>query len=153
MNNANIITEPLRLSPHFTLGEMTDSGTARERHIDNTPTPEAVDNLRALCCEVLEPLRSRFGRTIISSGYRSRALNEAVHGAANSQHLRGEAADINCSSLSEARRRFEFIRDNLDFDQLLLEERLCIGTCWLHVSYVRQPGRRPNRHDAHFLDV
>ena len=149
-NNDNItkFEEPLWLSPHFTLQEMTDSGTARKLGIDNTPTAAVIENLQALCENVLEPVRRRFGRTIISSGYRCEELNRRVGGAEGSQHLRGEAADIYCSSLTEARRRYDFIRQNCDFDQLLLEERLYLGTCWLHVSYVRQPGRRANRHDA-----
>ena len=150
-NNNNNITkfeEPLWLSPHFTLQEMTDSGTARKLSIDNPPSADVIENLQALCEHVLEPVRRRFGRTIISSGYRCEELNRRVGGADRSQHLRGEAADIYCSSLTEARRRYDFIRQNCDFDQLLLEERLYLGTCWLHVSYVRQPGRRANRHDA-----
>ena len=149
MNNITTIAGPERLSPHFTLSEMTDSGTARRLKIDNSaPSTEIVENLRALCLEVLEPVRRRFGRTLINSGYRCEKLNAAVGGVKESQHLRGEAADIHCSSLEEARRRFDFIRRNTDFDQLLLERRHDIGTCWLHVSYVRQPGRRRNRHDA-----
>ena len=151
MNNTTT-TEPTRLSPHFTLQEMTASGTAIRREIDNTPTNAAVvENLRALCQNVLEPVRRRFGRTLISSGYRSAELNKAVGGVAKSQHLWGEAADIHCSSLTEARRRYDFIRAHCDFDQLLLERRHDCGTCWLHVSYVAQPGRRRNRHDARFV--
>lgn len=148
MNNIADIAGPERLSPHFTLKEMTDSGTARRLNIENSPTTAIVENLQALCLEVLEPVRRRFGRTIISSGYRCPELNEAVGGVSNLQHILGEAADIHCPSVEEARRRFDFIRRNLDFDQLLLERRHDIGTCWLHVSYVRQPGRRSNRHDA-----
>ena len=147
-NNITKFEEPLWLSPHFTLQEMTDSGTGRRLGIDNTPSADVIENLQALCEHVLEPVRRRFGRTIISSGYRCEELNRRVGGAEGSQHLRGEAADIYCSSLTEARRRYDFIRQNCDFDQLLLEERLYLGTCWLHVSYVRQPGRRANRHDA-----
>ncbi len=153
MNNNNTIVPDVRLTPHFTLREMTVSGTAITRNIPNQPSAEAIENLRALCSEVLEPVRRRFGRTLISSGYRSPQLNEAVRGVRESQHMLGEAADIHCSSLTEARRRFDFIRRNTDFDQLLLERRLDIGTCWLHVSYVRQPGRRPNRRDARYLDA
>jgi len=141
-------TADIRLTPHFTLSEMTASGTAIKQKIDNQPSEQQIVNLQALCENILEPVRRRFGRTLISSGYRSEALNKAVGGVGNSQHLLGEAADIHCSSVVEARRRYDFIRQNLDYDQLLLEHVHNIGTCWLHVSYVRQPGRRKNRHDA-----
>lgn len=139
-----------RLAEHFTLREMIQSGTARRLGIDNIPDEQAVAHLRQLCQEVLEPLRRQFGMIRISSGYRCRELNDAVGGATNSQHLRGQAADIHCSSLSEARRKYDYIRRNLPFDQLLLEQRLINGCCWLHVSYVSQ---QLNRHTARFLSV
>ena len=142
-----------QLSQHFTLHEMTASGTALRLGLEHTPTPAAVENLRALCVNVLEPLRRRFGVVRVTSGYRSEALNRAVGGVANSQHRRGEAADLHCSSLDEARRWFLFIRDHLDFDQLLLERKMGNGCCWLHVSYVRQPGRRKNRQMARFVNT
>ena len=90
------------LSPHFTVGEFFRSGTAIRLGIDNNPdahpgegisTAEVVENLRALCTEVLEPLRRRVGRVIVTSGYRCQELNKAVGGVWNSQHLKGEAAD------------------------------------------------------------
>lgn len=146
-------TLSIRLADHFTLAEMVASGEAIRRGIDNTPTDAVVTNLEALCQNVLEPLRRHVGCVRVSSGYRSPELNKVVGGAANSQHLRGEAADLHCSSLDQARRWFDFIVQHLDFDQLLLERRLSNGCCWLHVSYVRQPGRRANRRAARFLQV
>lgn len=133
------------LSEHFSLEEMTRSGVAIRQSIDNTPTAEAVECLRRLCQNVLEPVRRRFGVTRISSGYRSPELNTAVGGTAASQHLRGEAADIHISDREAGRRIFAYIRDNLDFDQLLFEHRMSNGCCWLHVSYTT---RRPNRRQA-----
>lgn len=130
------------LAEHFTLGEMLRSGKAVRLKIDNTPGEAEVRALRALCQHVLEPLRQRFGRIIITSGYRSERLNEAVGGVANSQHLRGEAADIHCSSMQQARRYYDYIAQHLDFDQLLLEKRLKNGCCWIHVSYVGERNRR-----------
>lgn len=141
------------LTPHFTLGEMTASGTAVRRGLKNVPSAVAVENLRALCREVLEPLRRQVGCVRVTSGYRSEALNRAVRGAENSQHRRGEAADVHCSSLEQAKKWFEIVRQTTDFDQLLLERRMKNGCCWLHVSYVRQPGRRKNRHEAHVVSV
>ena len=84
------------LSPHFKLNEFTKSRTARENGIDNTPPPEAVENLRALCSHTLEPLREALGLPIIiTSGYRCKALNERItHHSATSQHMQGEAADF-----------------------------------------------------------
>ena len=84
------------LSPHFKLNEFTKSRTARQHGIDNTPPPEAVEKLRALCVHTLEPLREELGLPIIiTSGYRCKALNERItHHSATSQHMRGEAADF-----------------------------------------------------------
>ncbi len=133
------------LSEHFTLREMVRSGTAIERGIDNTPTPEVVYNLTCLCQNVLEPVRRQFGMTRITSGYRCKELNDAVGGVKNSQHITGEAADIHVSSIETARKIYDFIRDNLPFDQLLLERVMSNGCCWLHVSFTIH---RNNRRQA-----
>ena len=86
----------ISLSPHFELKEFTASATAREHGIDNTPPPEAVENLRALCVHTLEPLREALGLpVIISSGYRTKALNHLLVCHSNkSQHMEGCAADF-----------------------------------------------------------
>ena len=125
-------------SPHFSKAEMNHSGVALKLGIDNTPTEAEEENLQALCKMVLEPLRLRFGRIIIASGYRSPALNKAIRGKQNSQHLLGEAADIHVASEAEGRRY-----------QLLFEHAMRNGCCWLHVSYRRAPQR--NRHEAFHL--
>ncbi len=139
MNNQTLLTE------HFSLEEMVRSGVAIRRKIDNSPSSSDVECLRQLCVHVLEPVRRRFGVTRISSGYRSAALNDAVGGVATSQHLRGEAADIHISDMETGRRIYDYIRRNLDFDQLLFEHRMSNGCRWLHVSYTT---RRPNRRQA-----
>ena len=124
-------------SPHFSKQEMQRSGMAIRL---------GIENLKALCLNVLEPLRKRFGRIIITSGYRSEALNKAVFGEPSSQHLKGEAADIHIPNEEVGRRYFCFIKYVLDYDQLLFERRLSNGCMWLHVSYCRD--RKHNRHEA-----
>lgn len=142
MKNTN---EKIMLSEHFSLYEMERSGTAISENIENKATESAINNLRALCKNVLEPLRRRFGAIIITSGYRCEKLNRAVGGVINSQHMRGEAADIHTSSMEQAKRYFNFIKENTDFDQLLLEKLMDNGCCWIHVSYTT---RRANRNQA-----
>lgn len=136
----------LSLTPHFTLGEFQQSATASRLGIDNTIPEALVPNITNLCEQVLEPLRTHFGSpVIVSSGYRCPELNTAVGGVSNSQHLCGEAADIQPPSSSpqgvlytpEARRYIlrlwaEWIMDNCQFDQLIIERSS--KAMWLHVS-------------------
>ena len=120
----------MKLSEHFDLNEFTRSATADRLHIDNTIPDELIPNLKNLCEQVLEPLRQHFGTpVVISSGYRCPALNKAVGGVPNSQHLTGEAADIVLPKLADA---FYWLIDNVPFDQLGFESK---GTTkWIHVS-------------------
>ena len=144
MENNITDTADIQLSRHFRLSEFTRSATAIRYGIDNTPDIETVEALQNLCINVLEPLRMRFGVVRITSGYRCLRLNEKIGGSRTSQHLLGEAADIHVGSLETARKYFYFIRDNLDFDQMLLEMKGGNVHC-LHVSYTTE---RQNRRMA-----
>ncbi len=120
---------------YFTIRELTKSETANRKHIDNTPSPEAVNNLTALVDNILDPLREAWGKPIIvSSGYRSPKLNRAVGGSTSSQHVKGQAADI-CTladTPQENKKLYDLILQlGLPFDQLINE----YGYNWVHVSY------------------
>ena len=130
----------MKLTEHFTLSEFVRSETADRNHIDNTPTPDVVENLCALCRNVLEPARVALGAPIyITSGYRCQALNKAVGGKPTSQHLRGEAADLQVRGVENLRKLYNAIKDHGMFDQLLYESNG--ATKWIHVSY-KQSGNR-----------
>jgi hypothetical protein len=138
----------LNLSNHFTLGEMTRSATAERKGIDNTPPDDLIPMLQRLCVEILEPVRARFARPFRpSSGYRSKDLNRAIGGAYSSQHCHGEAVDIEVPGVGNYQLA-DWIRDNLYFDQLILE---CYRSGvprsgWVHVSL--KPDSRLNRSDV-----
>ena len=124
----------MNLSKNFSLNEMCRSNTARVRGLPNVPNAEQVKNLKHLCENVLQPLRDHLGKpVVINSGFRSQAVNMAVGGAKNSQHTKGEAADIKCKDYPYAKKIYAWIMDNLEFDQLILERNG--NAVWVHVSY------------------
>lgn len=139
---------PTRISKNFTLDELTASATAKQMHIINAPGVDEVCNLCALVHNVLQPLRDAMGEVIkIGSGFRSQALNKAVGGVANSQHCKGQAADL-CidGDLKKGRKWFAYIRDHLPFDQLIWEKNPNTGSCWVHVSFVFPDFGKNRRH-------
>ena len=126
----------MRISKNFTLEELTASATAKAKGIRNEPGQTDIVNLCGLVHNVLQPLRKWWGKEVkIGSGYRSLALNRAVGGVANSQHMKGEAADL-CidGDMEKARAWFLFIKQHCEFDQLIMEHN-SKGTYWVHVSY------------------
>jgi len=132
----------MMLSENFALSEFTTSQTAARLRIGNVPGAAEIAAMALLCEKVLEPVRAHFDRPVVlSSGYRSPALNEAVHGSDSSQHIKGEAADIEVPGISNVALA-EWIRDRLAFDQLILEfyTRGQPTSGWVHVSY-REPCR------------
>ena len=122
---------------HFTIEELYASDTAKRLGIDNKPTTQKMIHLVYLAAYVLEPLRVAMNRPIkISSGYRCEKLNKAVGGVYNSQHLKGQAVDIDIQGDMEfGKRVFNYIKDHLPFDQLIWEHNAA-GTYWVHVSFV-----------------
>ena len=134
-----------QLTEHFTVEEFERSSTADRLGIVNRVPEALISNLRVLCEEVLEPLRAFAGRPIvISSGYRCPALNRAVGGAPESQHLRGEAADLSLPSTAEGREWMRWLMDNTTFDQLIWEHDRH-GSHWIHVSCRADTERNRNR--------
>jgi len=132
----------MKLSNNFTLREFVKSQTASRKGIDNTPTDEHLDNAVALFKHVVQPVRENFGPTIITSGYRSDALNAAIGGSTTSQHSKGQAVDLEVMGVSTAE-VCEWIAANTDFDQLILEffEPGDTNSGWVHVSYAGNDNR------------
>ena len=133
----------MKLSRNFSLSELTKSDTAIRKGIDNNPNSEQIDKLKLLCEEILQPVRDHFGRVRITSGYRSPELCLAIGSSINSQHAQAEAADFEVIGTSNAEVS-DWIQDNLEFDQLILEfwkpsEK---NSCWVHCSYIEDSPRK-----------
>lgn len=127
----------MQLSTNLTLAEVIRSETAKRRDITNMPTEQHIANLKLLAEKIFQPIRDHFGRPIhISSGYRSRALNDAIGGSLTSQHCSGEALDLDMDGTEITNAQvFHFIKDNLNFDQLIWEFGTDANPNWVHVSY------------------
>jgi hypothetical protein len=125
----------MQLSNFFTLAEMTRSDTAARHGIANQPDDPALQNLKALCAAVLDPLREAIRSSItISSGYRGPELNARIGGAKNSQHMQGKAADIQSSRVSVLELFKTVVRLRLPYDQVIFEAKNR-NTKWVHVSH------------------
>jgi hypothetical protein len=136
----------MQLSKNLALAEVTRSETAKRKGISNMPTPEHIENFKKLAEKVFQPIRDHFGVPIrISSGYRSAALNKAIGGAGktvngvyipSSQHCTGEAIDIDMDGTTITNAQiFNYIKENLEFDQLIWEFGTDTNPDWVHVSY------------------
>lgn len=130
----------MNLSDNLTLAEVVKSNTAKRLGIDNTPTAEHLHNLKLVAQNIFQPIREHFKKPInVSSGYRSKALNDATPGAsATSQHCSGEALDLDQDSMNTGitnKMVFDYIKNNLDFDQLIWEFGTDTNPDWVHVSY------------------
>jgi len=134
----------MKLSGHFSLAELTKSQTATRKGIDNKPTLEHIENLTELCVQILEPTRRNFGKPmVITSGYRSEELCEAIGSRTTSQHAKGEAADFEMFGVDN-KELAKYIKNNLVFDQLILEfyNPDDPSSGWVHCSYSKEENRK-----------
>ena len=128
----------MKLSRNLTLTEAIKSITAIRLDIDNEPTKEHLENLILVAERIFQPVRDHFNTPVyISSGYRSKALNKAVNGSKTSDHCKGKALDIDQDGKSYITNRqvFDYIKDNLEFKQLIWEHGNDKNPAWVHVSY------------------
>jgi len=126
----------MKLSKNFSLKELTKSSTATRFGINNQPNDEQLINLTHLAIEILQRIRDEHGSTTISSGLRVLELNRKIGSSDTSQHAKGEAADLECPGVDNLVLA-KWIRDTLEFDQLILEgyEDGDTNSGWIHVSY------------------
>ena len=129
----------MQLSKNLTLAEVTKSTSAKRLGIDNTPDDWVTENLRQVALNVFQPLRDSFGCPIyVSSGYRSAELNTAIGGSSRSQHVEGRALDLDADVYGGCTNAqiFNWIKENVEFDQLIWEFGDSDNPDWVHVSYV-----------------
>ena len=130
----------MKLSTHVTIEEFEYSDTAIKKGYLNKMNIEQTDNAIALCEAIFEPLRAFKRLPInITSGFRGYQLNKSIKGSASSQHCKGEAMDIKIDA-----EQFDFIKENLNFDQLIAEFPVGGKPSWVHVSYSRNKEKQRN---------
>lgn len=123
----------MNLSKYFTLAELTRSEAAVRKSLDNNPSEDVIHNLQRLVEKVLDPLREGIGKPItVLSGYRSEAVNKAIGGAKTSQHVTGNACDIEVQGMPNEDLFAAIMKLNLPFDQCIKE---FLPNGWIHVSY------------------
>ena len=127
----------MNLTRNFSLLELTKSDTAIRKGIDNNPNADQVEKLKALCENILQPVRDHFGRVKVTSGFRSVELCTAICSSANSQHAKAEAADFECPGVDNAELA-DWIHKNLPYDQLILEFYTPgePNSGWIHCSWI-----------------
>ena len=136
----------MNLTRNFTLSELIKSDTAIRKGINNNPNAGQIEKLKLLCENILQPVRDRFGRVTVTSGYRSPELCLAINSSINSQHTKGEAADFECPGVDNAEVA-EWIHRELPYDQLILEYYKSgdPSSGWVHCSY---KDKGSNRHEC-----
>lgn len=132
------------ISKNFTLAELCNSAAAKRFGISNNPDDKVIKNLELLAKNILQPIRDHFEKPIhVVSGYRSPGLNKKVGGASNSQHLIGQAVDIDNDNTDISNAEiFNYIKENLKFDQLIWEFGNDESPDWVHVSYSAKPRKQ-----------
>ena len=126
----------MKLSRNFSLSELIKSDTAIRLGIDNNPNADQIEKLKLLCENILQPVRDHFGRVTVTSCFRSPELCVKIGSSLNSQHTKAEAVDFECLGTSNAE-VFDWIKANLDWDQMILEFFTPgePNSGWVHCSY------------------
>ncbi len=132
------------ISEHISKKEATFSATATRTGIDNTPSEYELQNMELIAEKVFEPLRKHVNGPIkINSFYRSEKLNKAIGGSSKSQHCQGRAMDLDDTYGYMANAdMYKYIKDNLDYDQMIWEFGTDQNPDWVHVSYVDADSNR-----------
>jgi hypothetical protein len=128
----------MQLSKNLTLAEATKSQTAVRLGIKNVPNEQQIENLKLVAKHVFQPLRDHFNVAIaVSSGFRSPAINKAIGGSKTSEHMEGRALDLDADVFGGITNKeiFDYIKNNLDFNQLIWEFGGKDNPEWVHVSY------------------
>jgi len=135
----------MKLTTNFSLAELTASQVAARKGIPNNPTAGQIENLKKLCESILQPIRNHYDSpVIISSGFRTPELCVLINSSINSQHAKGQAADLQVIGVDN-KALAKYIKENLDFDQLILEfykEEEGPHSGWVHVSYEGKGNRK-----------
>ena len=135
----------MRISKNISYAEATKSQTATRKGIDNTPNDDQLENMRLWADNIFEPVREFVGSPVaITSFFRSVELNKAIGGSSRSQHCKGQAGDIDCDVFEGKTNAevFLFVREVLDFDQLIWEFGTDLNPDWVHVSYNKHGNRK-----------
>jgi uncharacterized protein YcbK (DUF882 family) len=129
----------MQISKYVSYNEATKSQTAIRHGIKNEPNDEQLQNMKIVAIKCFDPIREFYKRPLrVSSFYRCEELNKLVKGAKNSQHLKGQAIDIDAGSIQENKKIFEWAKDNLEYDQLINEYNFS----WVHISYNKGKNRK-----------
>ena len=134
----------MKISDHITYAEAIHSNTAKRRGIDNTPNPTQVENMKLTAEKIFEPLRKFVGGPIkVNSFFRSSELNTQIGGSKTSQHCKGQAIDIDdVFGYKTNAEMYNWIKENLDFDQMIWEFGTDMNPNWVHISYVSEEDNR-----------
>jgi zinc D-Ala-D-Ala carboxypeptidase len=134
----------MNLTKHFTLSELCNSETAARKGLDNHPTDETISQLKYTCAGLERIRQITNAAIVVTSGYRSPSVNQAIGGKVTSQHCKGEAADITCPAFGHPVNLMDaIVASKIDYDQLILEYCDSVrGTGWVHISFTHHPRKQ-----------